>query len=242
MMHIQKHKGDTNYTYQGIPIHAAQGLHEFAIEVRLNKCKSGSNILDLGCGSGAFTKRLQNHGYKTISVDLSLDTFKIQSESHELNFNTDFSEQLKRCNYDAIVALEVLEHLENPQHFLQQIKLIAGAQTVIIISFPNIYLYYSVYLFYKKGNFSNFSPFLYWETGHQSLISDWLFEEHLIKNNLIKKEKYFCAPVKFPENFFNKIRHFVFYKILCFMNNDINPTTRISDCVLYVLENPTNLY
>lgn len=177
----QQHTTETVYKYDGITIHAARGLHEYAIDVIHDNCKGNGHVLDLGSGSGAFTKRLQNHGFTTTSVDLTLDTFALSSESYKLDFNTDFAAPLAGKSYDAIVALEVIEHLENPLHFLRQLKLIAGHETVIFVSFPNLYLYLSLVTFYKHGTFGNWSPFLYWETGHQTVIPDWLFEEHLKK-------------------------------------------------------------
>jgi len=232
----QQHKTETDYNYAGITIHAATGLHEYAMDVVLRKCTPNGHILDLGCGSGAFTKRLQDHGFRTTSVDLSLDTFKLRSERYEFDFNGDFAEQLTGKKYDAIVALEVIEHLENPLHFLRQLKLIAGQDIPLFISFPNLYLYWSLYTFYKDGTFGNWSPFLYWETGHQSLMTDWLFEEHLKKTGLSLEEKHYCAPVAFPKNLKSFIEHRIFFALACLFNRKISPMARMAEAVLFVIK------
>lgn len=231
----QQHKTETDYNYGGITIHAAVGLHEFAMGVIREKCKPNAHILDLGCGSGAFTKRLQDNGFRTTSADLSLDTFKLGSERLELDFNTDFSSRLKRENYDAIVALEVIEHLENPQHFLRQIRMIADRGIPIFISFPNMYLYWSIHSFYKDGTFANWSPFLYWETGHQTLMTDWLFEEHLKKTGFILDEKFFCAPIVFPKRLASRILHKTFFSLVCRFNKRISREARQSEALLFVV-------
>ena len=234
----QKHKSETTYSCEGVPIHAAKGLHERAAEVILNRRQGKGNVLDLGCGSGAFSKRLQTIGFTTTSVDLSLDTFSLNSESCEVDFNSEFSERFAQKNYDAIVALEVIEHLENPLHFLRQLKRIANSETIILVSFPNMYLYSSVYSFYKNGTFGNWTPSLYWETGHQTILTDWLFEEHLKKTGFVLEEKFFCAPFTPPPGHFVKsLLHKVFYNLVCFFNNKISPQARKSEVVLFLFRN-----
>jgi 2-polyprenyl-3-methyl-5-hydroxy-6-metoxy-1,4-benzoquinol methylase len=234
----QKHKSDTTYSCEGVPIHAAKGLHELATDVISNRCKGRGKVLDLGCGSGAFSKRMQTLGFATTSVDLSLDTFSLNSESCEVDFNSDFAERFSREKFDVIVALEVIEHLENPQHFLRQLKLMANSDTVILVSFPNIYLYSSVYSFFRNGTFGNWSPALYWETGHQTILTDWLFEEHLKKTGLALEEKHFCATFHPPSGHWVKsLLHKLFLTMVCILNPAISSKARKSEVVLFVIGN-----
>ena len=237
----QQHKPETACNYDGITIHAAPGLHEYAMDVILDNCPGKGHVLDLGSGSGAFTKRLQNHGFITTSVDLSLDTFALGSESYELDFNTDFAATLAGKSYDAIVALEVIEHLENPLQFLRQLKLIAGPETIILVSFPNLYLYYSIVTFYRHGTFGNWNPFLYWETGHQTVMPDWLFEAHLKKVGLSLEKKCFCAFVDFPPKPMKFVLHKVFFNLVCLLNKNISPEARMSEVVLFQFKNKEDL-
>ncbi len=101
----QKHKSETTYSCEGVPIHAAKGLHERAMDIIKNRCQEKGMALDLGCGSGAFSKRLQMEGYVTTSVDLSLDTFSLDSECYEADFNSNFSERFAHNSFAVIVAL-----------------------------------------------------------------------------------------------------------------------------------------
>lgn len=232
----QKHKSESLYNFEGVPIHAAEGLHEHAIEVIQRCCKGRGKVLELGCGSGAFSKRLQTTGFATMSVDLSLDTFTLNSERCEIDLNTNFSEKFSNQNYDVIVALEVIEHLENPLHFLRQLKLIAHDETIILVSFPNIYLYSSVYSFFRNGTFANWSPSLYWETGHQTILTDWLFEEHLKKSALKMDGKYFCATFEPPTgNFLKGLAHKIFYRLVCLFDRNISPEARKSQVALFLI-------
>jgi SAM-dependent methyltransferase len=234
----QKHKSEGVYTYEGVPIHAAKGLHEGAMEVIQKHAKGKVAALDFGCGSGAFTKRLQNNGYTTTSVDLSLDTFALKSESYEIDLNTDFAQRFSGRNFDVIVALEVIEHLENPLHFLRQLKSLANKDTLILVSFPNLYLYSSIYTFYKNGIFANWSPFLYWESGHQTILTDWLFEEHVKKTDLVFEEKYFCGFFEPPTgNIVKKFLHKVFCTLMCICSKKILPEARRNQVVIFRISN-----
>lgn len=231
----QKHKSESSYTYEGVPIHAAKGLHECTMDVIQKRCGGKRKALDFGCGSGAFSKRLQDNGFTTTSVDLSLDTFALGSECYEIDLNTNFSERFANQNYDVIVALEVIEHLENPLHFLRQLKLIANNDALILVSFPNIYLYSSVYTFFKNGTFANWSPFLYWETGHQTILTDWLFEQHLIKTGLVFEEKYFCGVFEPPPGHpVKRIFHKIFYNLVCLFNPGISSEVRKNQAVVFL--------
>ncbi len=236
----QQHKAETDYNYAGITIHAAEGLHEFAMDVILKTCPPKAHILDLGCGSGAFTERLQDHGFSTTSVDLSLDTFRLDTDRYELDFNADFAERLAGKKFDAIVALEVIEHLENPLHFLRQLKLIANPDTLNFVSFPNIKMYPALVMFFKEATFGNWSPYLYWETGHQTIIPDWLFEEHLKKTGLALEEKHFCAPISFPPNPVGRFVHWFFLNLVCIFTRKIPSEARRNEAVLYLIRNRAN--
>jgi hypothetical protein len=173
-------------------------------------------------------------------VDLSLDTFKLDSERYELDFNADFSGLLTGKKYDAIVALEVIEHLENPLHFLRQLKLIAGPETIIFVSFPNIKMYPALVMFFKGATFGNWSPSLYWETGHQTIIPDWLFEEHLKKTGFALEEKHFCAPISFPLNPVGRLVHRSFLYLVCLFSSKIPAEARRNEAVLCLIRNRDN--
>jgi len=233
----QIHKADLGYSFMGIPIHAAHGLHEYAMQVIEKKIKNGKKVLDLGCGSGAFSKRLQETGFVTTSVDMALDTFSLKTEAYEVDLNKDFShvDSLNK-KHDAIVALEVIEHLENPLNFLRQIKEISNADTLVFISFPNIYLYWSVLSFYRKGVFNCFDSQMYWGSGHQTLLTDWLFEQHVEKTEGVIVDKFFCANFKFPTGIKGLLHRLFYYFIRIFDGKVISAEARFNSIVLYVLK------
>ena len=186
---------DNNYNNNGYPIYAAPGLHESVIRVICETFRHGADILDLGCGSGAMTQRLIDNGYNVLSVDIDLSKFNVKTESIQVELNSEFSDLFKFRKFDGIIALEVIEHLENPLHFLRNLKKLMQKDTVAYISFPNIYMYLCIRSFLKDASFIEWNPKQYWETGHQTILTDWLFEQHLSKAGLSIKSKEFVADI-----------------------------------------------
>ena len=85
-MREQLHRTETDYNYKGRSIHASVGLHETSMEkINEDEMSDTKHILELGCGSGAFSQRLLDHGYFTTSVDLNLDNFSVETEALEVD-------------------------------------------------------------------------------------------------------------------------------------------------------------
>lgn len=107
-----------------------------------------TKVLELGSSVGCLTFNLSE--YKKCNVDIieiDEEAGKCASEFAQKallgyehgNLNNDrWYEELKGNKYDYIVALDVLEHLENPEHVLGLLKCILNKEGKIILSIPNI--------------------------------------------------------------------------------------------------------
>ncbi|MUK89764.1 methyltransferase domain-containing protein [Ornithinibacillus sp. L9] len=87
--------------------------------------KSGSDILDVGCGDGYGSFKLQQLGYNVTGVDISSEMISkamqrtknisfIQSDMNELPFESG--------KFDGIMCINVLEWTEVPANSLQELK------------------------------------------------------------------------------------------------------------------------
>ncbi|WP_443217294.1 class I SAM-dependent methyltransferase [Rhodopirellula sp. P2] len=84
---------------------------------------STARVLDIGCGNGAFTKRLTQLGYQKVGVAPSESGIaKAKETSPEIDFHLASAYddlQRKFGSSDAVVSLAVVEHVYSPRTYFQ---------------------------------------------------------------------------------------------------------------------------
>jgi methionine biosynthesis protein MetW len=97
------------------------------------------SVLDVGCGPGSFVKFLKEHGVKRVAgIDISKSAVRFANNwvgNHFRVADINKGIKLKDNAVDTITALEVLEHIENPQKALNEMLRIAKKR--VIITVPN---------------------------------------------------------------------------------------------------------
>ncbi len=89
-----------------------------------NNFSRGTGILDVGCASGALLNQLYKEGFDNISgadIDnyLYFQELEIKLKITDLNAEKlPFGDESK----DVIIALQTMEYLENPFHFIRECK------------------------------------------------------------------------------------------------------------------------
>lgn len=106
--------------------------------LRKLKVSYKSKILDCGCGIGICCKILKENGYKKI-IGIDIDKNKLDFAKQFCNVKRMNCENLNFPNksFDVIIALNIIEHLRNPQKFLYEVKRILRTRGLLIISTPN---------------------------------------------------------------------------------------------------------
>ncbi len=88
-----------------------------------SKLPSSCKILDMGCGAGFLTRELSNLGHQVVGVDLSEESLKI---ARKLDPKTTYlradvtAVPLESKSFDAVSAMDLLEHVENPTAVIQE--------------------------------------------------------------------------------------------------------------------------
>lgn len=95
------------------------------------KLKKNVKILDVGCGNGQFLSRLSCYGYKNL---VGFDPYYQGNYSKIPIFNKKFENV--NGSYDFINAHHVIEHVENPIGFLNNIMRLLSKNGIAIITFP----------------------------------------------------------------------------------------------------------
>lgn len=115
------------------------GLHSDLIR-RLPPVPFDAPILDVGCGTGAWLKRLSEAGYTNLwGIDRDLGAFGFErAKTAVADLDSDqlpFAEQ----RFDLITAIEVIEHLENPGRLYRLFAHLLSDTGVALLTTPNIH-------------------------------------------------------------------------------------------------------
>lgn len=102
----------------------------------------GENLLDVGCGTGIFLKEAKKLGYKVVGIDFDRENIRVAHEHFGLKDVLPVTlEELissRRYNkFDVITFFEVLEHMDNPNNFIELIKAGLKPGGYIVLSVPN---------------------------------------------------------------------------------------------------------
>jgi 2-polyprenyl-3-methyl-5-hydroxy-6-metoxy-1,4-benzoquinol methylase len=192
--HTLSKKAATGVDYKGLPIYALPVLHETVGNKAKEWFPSGCRVLDLACGSGALTQRLRDGGFEVESADLVSEGFRLhgQGKFYTADFNSSFR-NLVNGPYDAITALEIIEHLENPRHFVRECMALLKPGGFLILSTPNIDSPRSILRFVTKGHFRQFSEDDYTLSGHITPLSQWQIEKIIAEGKWIVKQFTSCG-------------------------------------------------
>lgn len=171
--------------YRGVFISPHPDVHERAMGLILAHVPIGAAILDVGAGHGAFVMRLLDHGYRDVeALELAPEHFQVEGITcHQLDLNDDSGLRPGR-RYGCVVAIEVIEHLENPFHFVRECTRLLKPQGLLLLTTPNITSIKSRVDFLIKGQFRNFHDADYEGPGHIQPVSLWQLEKIALRNNL----------------------------------------------------------
>jgi len=100
-----------------------------------------SVVLDVGCGSGWFSKKLIPRGMKVISMDISPENpvkalRALPDKNHAGLIADAYNIPLKENSVDCIIASEVLEHVPDPKSFITKLVRILKPGGKLIITTP----------------------------------------------------------------------------------------------------------
>lgn len=109
----------------------------------------GKKVLDISCGEGYGSYLLAEWGAsEVLGVDISSEAIKKAKSNFNLDnvnfkiFDAQNLDKIKDNIFDLIVSFETIEHLDNPELFLKEIKRVGKKDAIFIISCPNDYFYY----------------------------------------------------------------------------------------------------
>tara|TARA_R110001606_G_scaffold393840_1_gene564172 strand:- start:2620 stop:3348 length:729 start_codon:yes stop_codon:yes gene_type:complete len=122
-------------------IRDAIDLH-FHCDSSLLKPLSGKRALDVGCGAGLLCEPLARLGARVTGLDAAAENIAVakahaEPQGLDIDYRNTAVEDFGGQNFDLVTSLEVIEHVDDPQAFVNGLAGSLAENGLMIISTPN---------------------------------------------------------------------------------------------------------
>lgn len=135
------------YLEEGYYQHSPDSVERIQAENRrrcqtLRRLTEGRNLLDVGCAAGFLLDAAKTAGFDACGVDQTPHTVaEARRRGHRVTLGT-LNDVAKRAGtndsgFDAVTALDVIEHVPDPCLFLQQLVDLTRPGGIVVLSTPN---------------------------------------------------------------------------------------------------------
>lgn len=124
--------------YRGLRIQAEVTTHQLAARWALNNLAEGARILDLATGEGALAQQLSDLGFD-VSCTSWDDRSRADAKCYKIDLDHAFStSDVGGEPFDAVMAVEIIEHVENPAQLLRSCRGLLQDGGLLFLSTPNV--------------------------------------------------------------------------------------------------------
>lgn len=162
-------------------------IRKIALKRKLKLINSFSseekNLLDIGCGTGAFLKTAKDDGWEVFGIEPNEKARDIANKSCEGSvFNIEKLEVFKAQSFDVITLWHVLEHLPNLHAQVLILKTLLKPNGTLVIAVPNYKSYDAKY--YKNFWAAYDVPRHLWHFSRESILRLFKTVEMKVVNTL----------------------------------------------------------
>lgn len=95
--------------------------------------RAGKRLLDLGCGTGEYSKELKKAGFECVGADINAEYVRLARErgveAYEIGDKLPFPDR----SFDTVLLFEVLEHAADPDTLLAEARRVARRNVLITV-------------------------------------------------------------------------------------------------------------
>jgi SAM-dependent methyltransferase len=166
-----------------------RSLHQHMIKKRWDR---DSEVCELGANRGELSAHLAEKVKKVTAVDRAFPRKAGGAESFQYDLNQDFVGFLGRERYDVVVALDLIEHLDDPAECLRKIFQIIKPGGHLLASTANVG-YIVTRMSLLSGHF-NYGKRGILDLTHKRLFTIYSFKKLLAQNGFIARDARFFGP------------------------------------------------
>lgn len=129
-----------SYYFHGSQAEHSHSYLESPVINALSDIPPPARLFDLGCGNGAFTNKLGLLGYEVVGVDpseIGMAHAVPANDKVKFSFGSAYDDLATVHGvFDAVVSLEVVEHLYSPAKYVETIRSLLKPGGMAVISTP----------------------------------------------------------------------------------------------------------
>lgn len=117
-------------------------LQEYFYDILKSKCKKIESVLEIGCGTGDFLAVLEKNGIEVAGVEFAESSKRVKFNG-QLYVGRMEDIDIKDRKFDAVLMLNVMEHLDDPMYVLKKAYAFLADGGVLVMRNPNSDLFFN---------------------------------------------------------------------------------------------------
>ena len=99
--------------------------------------KNGNTALEVGCNDGTFAKGLGKLGFRVTAIDADLKIDPMNLDNNVNYIKANLWDLGNSCQFDVVHLGQVVEHVNNPDEFMQKVLKLCKPGAPVFFSVPN---------------------------------------------------------------------------------------------------------